>query len=102
MAAVPAQVVVGTIRVTVAVGLIVFLVVGHEVVETKPIMRSDEIDALMRPIGLMKIAGEKIVAAIKPLQQRPDFGRFAADEGTHVVAKTAVPLQPGHSWKSAT
>ena len=52
---VPASIVFGTVPVVFTIRLIVFLVVGHEIVERETIVTSDEIDALFRFAPLVPI-----------------------------------------------
>lgn len=47
-AAVPGEVVVGAVAVALAVGIVVLLVVGHQIVQREAIMRDDEVDPVRR------------------------------------------------------
>ena len=45
---VPAEVVVGAIPVLLAIGIIVLVIVGHQVIQGEPIVSNNEVDALVR------------------------------------------------------
>ena len=74
-----------------AVGVVVLLVVGHEVPHREAVVGRDEVDGGHRPPrgALIEVGG--------PGQPRGEFaqrGRFAAPEVTDCVAVFAVPLRP--------
>src|SRR5262249_47191041 len=43
---------------------------------------------------------KEVVAAINPPHEVRDHPRVAFDEAPDIVAKPAVPLEPGHTWES--
>ena len=90
-AAVPRAVVRLAVVVVLAVGLVVLLVVGHEVAQREAVVGGDEVDRRRGPagVGLVQVgaAGE----AVAELGQR---GRLAPPEVADGVAVAAVPLRP--------
>ena len=97
-AAVPAQIVIGAVAVSLRVALVVFDVVRHEIVERKPIVAGHEINAsfllpLFGPIDIW--AGDKSVWDLG------DGPVVAPHEATNVITKLPVPLFPRMSNKAA-
>src|SRR4029077_6595810 len=91
-AVVPAPVVVRAVAILLAVGFVVLVVVGDDVVQGEAVVAGDEVDAVLD------------FALLVPLHVRaaPELGReggdravVAADEAPDVVAEAAVPLLPG-------
>src|SRR5665811_1367699 len=66
---VPGPVVVGTVPVFMTVGLVVFLVVGHKVVEGETVVRGNEVHTLIRTVRVGKRVGKQIVAAVETPHQ---------------------------------
>ena len=97
-AAVPAAVVVGAVAVVFAVGLVVLVVVGDEVVEREAVVAGDEVDALL---GLALLVAVDLGAADQPVGEAPDRARLAAEEVADVVAEAAVPLLPAVADEAA-
>ncbi|CAB4792383.1 unannotated protein [freshwater metagenome] len=77
-----------------AVGIIVFTVVAHKVVEREAIVGCYKVDAAMR------IGTEQIGTAPKPLGDTTNEAFFTADVRAHVVAKLTIPLRPGLTRKA--
>src|SRR5262249_32876402 len=89
--AVPAQVVVRTVAILLAVGLVVLGVVRDEVVQGEAVVARHEVDALFRFPFLM---AEEVRASQKP---RRDYGyraRVALKKPSSVTREPAVPLLP--------
>ena len=91
-AAVPAPVVVAAVAVPLAVGLVVLLVVGDQVVEREAVVAGDEVDRVERPSALVEV-----VAAAEPRGQGRGHARVAAPEAPDVVAVPAIPVRPAPS-----
>ena len=90
-ATVPAVVVVGAILVVLAVGLVVFVVVGDEVTQREAVVGGDEVDAAGRPAPAEAI---QVAAAAEPIGKLRNLARVTLPELAHVVAVLAVPLAP--------
>jgi len=101
VAAVPAQVIIAAVGILISVGFVVLLVVGDKIVQAEPVVGGDEIDALVRAIGLVEFVGEEIVAAVKALHRRAHLAGVALDERADVVAELPVPLRPVQAGKGA-
>ena len=90
-AAVPAEIGVVAVLVVLAVGLVVLLVVRHEIPQREAVVAGEEIDGVPRlPAGRAVQVG----TAAQPRRQVGDRAGVAAPEAAHVVAVTAVPLRP--------
>src|SRR5207237_7240796 len=89
-AAVPRPVVGMAILVVLAVRLVVPLVVGDEIVESEPVMGSDEVDA---GPGLAAAVVENVARGAKARSERARRG-LAAPEIAHRIAEFVVPLGP--------
>ena len=100
--AVPAEVFIGSVRIIVAVSLIVLVIVGDEIVESESVMRCDVVDALVRMKGIGPIIWKEIIAAIESLHQRWHHPRVAAHEAAYIIPKTAVPLEACFAGKRAS
>jgi hypothetical protein len=48
----------------VAIRLVVLSIVSDQVVETEPVVRSDEVYALERPIDIQRAVGKEVIAPI--------------------------------------
>jgi hypothetical protein len=96
--AVPAPVVVGAVPVALAVGLVVLVVVGDEVVEREAVVTGHEVDALLR---LPLLVAVEVGAAQETRGQSGDRARVCPQEAAHVVAKAPVPLLPGVADEAA-
>ena len=90
-AAVPAQIVIGTVAVVLAIGLVVLVVVRDQVVEGKAVMAGHEIDALL---GFALLVTVNVGAAQDPCGHAGHRAVVASQETPHVVAEPAVPLLP--------
>ena len=77
-----------------AVGVVVFTVVAHEVVQREAIVCCYKVDTAVR------VGTEQIGAAPQPLGDTAHEAFFAADVRAHVVAKLTIPLRPGLSRKA--
>ena len=93
-AAVPGEVVVGSVRVVVTVRLVVFAVVRDEVVEREPIVGSDEVHTLIRTVRIQERVREEVVAPVQPPHERRNLALIAADKTPDVITKRPVPLRP--------
>src|SRR5580704_1139350 len=91
-----------TIGAAVSIGLVVLLVVSAEIVKAEPVMCSDQANALIGTIHVVRTVGEKIVAAIEASHERTDFTGIAFDEASQIVAKFSVPLAPHQPWITPT
>src|SRR5436190_2202108 len=80
-AAIPAAIVVCSILVVVVVGLIVFFVVGNQVIEREAIMTSDEIHALL---GLTLLVPEDIRTPKNPIGNSRNGSTFTAEKASEV------------------
>src|ERR1700682_1679571 len=97
LAAVPAQVLVDAVAIALAVGLVVLVVEGDQVVEREAVVRGDEIDAVdgQPPAGL-----EDIGAACNHIGHLRYNGfalavsLVAFDEAAHGIAETPIPFSP--------
>ncbi len=90
-AAVPGPVVALAVPVVLPVGLVVLLVVGHQVVQGEPVVGGDEVDRGDRAptVVLVEVAGPG-----EPETELAEGGRLAPPEVAHRVAVLAVPLRP--------
>src|SRR5262249_17238952 len=90
-AAIPAQVIITTVGVILAVGLVVLTVVGDEISERKAIVAGDEVQAVV----WLPATG---VVQLRAPDQAGGQGRghawIALDEAAHVIAELAVPFRP--------
>ena len=69
-AAVPGAIVVGSITIGLAVGAVVFDVVGHQIAQREPVMCGDEVHARRScPAALLKMSGD----SEQPLRQLTDL-----------------------------
>ncbi len=90
-AAVPGTVVAFAVAVAFAVGLVVLVVVRHEISEREAVVRGDEVDARVRTARRALV---KIRAAGQPVRELGKRSIRAAPEVPHRVAILAVPLRP--------
>lgn len=97
MTAVPAPVVVASIFIVVSVGPIMLVVVSDEIVQTKPVVSSDKVDRLSRPVTVS--VREKIFGSIDSCHHCRNHAIVALDELADVVAVNTVPLPPSRSRK---
>ena len=88
-AAVPAPVGVAAVAVPLAVGLVVFLVVGDQVVQGEAVVAADEVDRVERSAACVEV-----VAAAESRGQGRGHAGIAAPESPDVVAIPAVPVRP--------
>ncbi len=82
-----------TVVVVLAVGLVVFLVAAHEVVQREAIVRDEEVDA---GVGAAPVVLEKIAGTREPRGQLAHLRVVAFPVGPHTVAILAIPLGPTH------
>ena len=97
-AAVPAPVVIGAVAVVLAVRLVVFLIVGDEIVERETVVAGHEVEALL---CLALLVAVDLGTADQPVGHAPQRPGFAAEEVAHIVPEAAVPLSPTISHKAA-
>ncbi len=90
-AAVPRQVVVVAVAVVLAVGLVVLLVVGNQVLQREAVVRGDEVDAGMRPPARPSV---QVLRAGEALRQVAHHAIVALPVAAHAVAEAVVPLGP--------
>ena len=84
-----------------AVRLVVFGVVRHEVVKAEPAVTRHEVDALEGMAEVDHRVWKQAAAAVEPRLQSIRQPRITTNEGSHRIAKAAVPLQPCASRKCA-
>src|SRR5439155_25411962 len=97
-AAIPALVIIGAVAIVFAVCLIVFVVVGDEVVERETIVTRHEVDTLLRLALLVPVDLGAADNAVRDAAQR---SWFAAEEIAEVVATAALTLLPASASASA-
>ncbi len=90
-AAVPGAVVVRAVPVVLTVGVVVLVVVGHQVVEREAVVRGDEVDRRERPPPVVLVQVGRTGDPGRELAQRR---RLATPEVAHRVPVLAVPLRP--------
>src|SRR5690606_31636253 len=90
---VPRDVVVAAVAVALAVGLVVLLVVGDEVVQRETVVSGDEVDAGIRQPAVALV---EVAAARESRGHLRDLSRVATPEATDRVAVLPVPLGPAH------
>ena len=90
-AAVPTVVVVGAVAIFFAVGFVVLLVVGHQVVEREAVVAGDEVDAGVRPAAAPFV---QVAGAADARGELRGHAAVALPEPAHAVAVLAVPLRP--------
>ena len=90
-AAIPAQIVIGAVAVVLAIGLVVLVVVRHQIIEGEAVMAGHEIDALL---GLALLVSVDVRAAQDPTGDARHRAAVAFEEPPHVVTEPAVPLLP--------
>src|SRR5438105_670235 len=90
-AAIPTEIVVSAVAVLLPVRLVVLLVVGNHVVERKPVMRSDKVNAGVRaaPAGLVQIA-----AARQPISHFRHLANVPPPITSNRVSVLSIPLGP--------
>ena len=81
------------VAVVLAVGLVVLLVVGDEVVQREAVVRGDEVDAGVGPAAVVLV---EVAAAGQAVGELADLAVVALPEAAHGVAVLAVPLRPEH------
>src|SRR5262249_21212745 len=75
-----------------------FLVVGDQIVQRKPVVAIYEIDALLGPALLVCI---KLLAAEQTIRNTGDRIIFAAEEVAYIVSEFSIPLSPAIPNKTA-
>ena len=88
---VPRSVVAGTVAVVLAIGLVVFVVVGHEITQGETVVDRDEVDRRGGPsvAGAVEIGRTGVSR-----RELTDADRVAAPEVAHRVAVLTVPFSP--------
>src|SRR4030095_12973888 len=95
---VPAAIVVGSVAVAFAVGLVAFVVVGDEVVQREAVMAGDEIEAVL---DFALLVGVDVGAAEQPGRDMRHHPVLTLQETAYVVAEAAVPFLPRVAGKGA-
>src|ERR1035441_6871537 len=90
-AAIPTEVSVGAVAVVLAVGEIVLVVVGNQVVEREAIVVGHEVDAVVRFAGAVVV---EVGTARQTGGERRGHAGIALHELAHIVAINAIPLRP--------
>ena len=94
---VPAKVVIRSILIVITVGVIVFLVIAYEIVDSEAIVTCNEIDT---------VTGQSLFTPIEvtaPHQSRgnlPNNPFFAPDKTTDYITVHAIPFSPAVPWIS--
>ena len=96
--AIPTSVVIGTVTIALAVWLIVFLVIRHEVIQSEPVVASDEIDTLL---GFALFVPVNLGTAEESVGQPAHEALFSPKETAHIIAEAAVPFLPTVADKAA-
>src|SRR5205085_3154938 len=91
--AIPTVVVVGAVAVFLAVGLVMLVVVAHEVVQAKTVVAGDEIDAGGWAAAVVHV---EIARAGEPRGELADGAAVSFPEFADAIAVAAVPLGPEH------
>src|SRR5208337_3392143 len=91
-------IVVRAVAVLLEVGLIVFPLVGNQIVQREAVVTGDEVDALL---GFALLVTIKVGAADVAIGKGTDGVFFGAKEVAHVVAEFAVPLAPAIAHEAA-
>src|SRR5436305_3235643 len=97
-ATIPAQVIVDAVPVILTIGLVVFVIVGNQVIQGEAIVTGDEIDAVDRHAPLILV---EIRAARDPRGNGADQPRVTFDKAAHIVAEAPVPFRPAFPGKVA-
>src|SRR5207247_396042 len=89
--AVPRRVVVRAVAVVLAVGLVVLLLVGDEVLQREAVVARDEVDALVRlsPVVLVEIAAPR-----EAIAEVTGVAAVASPERAQRIPVLAIPLRP--------
>src|SRR6185503_12497961 len=90
---VPTVVVGGPILVLLAIGVVVLLVVAHQVVEGEAVVAGDKIDA---GVGFASVALVQIAGATQARGKLRQRVAIPLPETPHRIAVCAVPLAPEH------
>ena len=61
---VPTVILVAPVLILTAVGPIMFVVVGNQIVEAESVVAGHEIDALIGMVGMQKLIGKEVIAAV--------------------------------------
>ena len=94
-AAIPRDIIVGSVAIVLAIGLIALGFEGNEIGEGETVMRGDEIYRSRKwPVARPK----NIRRSGKPCREGPDGARIATPKLPEAVARVVVPLAPGR-WK---
>jgi hypothetical protein len=97
-ARVPASVIVGAVTVALSVIFIMFIVVGHKIVEREAIVARHEVDTLLCLALLVSI---NLRAANDPVSHAAHRTGFTAKEAPHVIAELSIPLPPTVAYGAA-
>src|SRR6202035_3795033 len=90
-AAVPRPVVVAAVPAALAVGLVVLVVVGHQVGQGEAVVTGDEVD---RGDRVPAVVGVQVAGAGEPVGELGQGGRLAAPQVPDRVPVLAVPFAP--------
>src|SRR5664279_383750 len=91
LTAIPAAIVINAVAIVLSVHLVVFGGVRDEIVQGESIMAGNEVDALL---GLTLLVSVEVRATEQPRGEGRDHALVSLQEGTHIVAESAVPLVP--------
>ena len=98
-ATVPTQVVIRTVAIVLAVGLVVFVVVRDQIIESKAVMAGYKIDALL---GLAFLMTVNVGTAQQPGGHAGHGAVIAPQKTPDIVAESAVPLLPSVAHEAST
>src|SRR6185436_12115381 len=96
--AIPTSVIVGAVAITLTVRLVVFLVIGHEVIQSETVVASDKVYALL---GFPLFVPVDLGTAEEPVGQPTCKTVFTPEETAHVIPEAAVPFFPTVADKMA-
>src|SRR5208282_5690787 len=88
---IPTSVVIGAVTIILAVGLVVPLVIGHQVIQGEAVVAGDEVNALL---GLPLFMPVDLGTTDEPVGQPLDGAIFPQEKTAHIIAETAVPFLP--------
>src|SRR5208337_2470645 len=89
--AIPTSVVIGPVAIVLAVGLVVLLVIGHQVVQGEAVVAGDKVNTLL---GLSLFVPVNLGTAEETVGQPPDEAIFPPEKTAHVIAEASVPFLP--------
>ena len=89
--AIPTIVLVVAVLIAFAIGFVVLVVVGDQIIEGEAVMGGDEVNAAH---GIPVELGEGVKAAANDIAQITDHAGVALDEAAHRVPEATVPHRP--------